>query len=70
MDPMQDMTQKEKEEIRAKAIKFYNEHENYIIKLMNFCYVSHPPSSTEVFTPDLWSGSNWRWFVNTTLEQF
>lgn len=63
MDPTRDLTQKEKEEIRSKAIRFYNDHEDYIVTLITIAFYPTPPSRLEIFTPDLWSGANWKWFL-------
>lgn len=66
-DPMEDLSIKEREEIMLKAIKFFNEHENYIVKLMLLTYYDTPPIQANLFSPDLWSGANWRWFTKNNF---
>lgn len=66
--PLKDLTLKEKEEVAVKANKFYEAHAEYINKLMNLTLAMYPPDTLKLFAPDLWSGANWRWFINTAMD--
>lgn len=54
--------------VKAKANKYYEEHTEYIDKMVTSASVGYSPSKEDINSPMLWKGEHWLWFLKRKNE--
>lgn len=56
------VSQEEQTQITQKSIDFYSKHFSHVTDLIKSAEGSYSPSGSDLFRPELWKPSHWRWF--------
>jgi len=62
MKKIADLTQEELKELYGKAFTYKHDHADHVALLLNNAEYCTSPSGSDMFHPELWKESHWRWY--------